>query len=107
MIDLNKLLEDFKRTIDNLTPEELAAGVRSAEFMVAPGPIFYCEYELEDGTKWSGYICALDFCDASRVIAEKVNHMHVPNVEIRPAVYDEWEENQLPLLISPRCEEDW
>ena len=107
MMDLEKLFSDFKKHVDSLSKEELEQSAREAEFLSAPGPIFYFMYTLEDGAKGCGYICAPDFSGVAEVIHELVNGAFVPEMEIRPIEPDEWRNNKLDLHISKRYSDSW
>ena len=107
MMDLEKLLSDFKKHIDSLSKEELEQSAREAEFLSAPGPIFYFMYTLEGGAKGWGYICALDFSGVAEVINELVDGAFVPEMEIRPIEPNEWCNNKLDLHISKRYSDSW
>ena len=107
MMDLEKLLSDFKKRVDGLSKEELEQSAREAEFLSVPGPIFYFMYTLEGGVKEWGYACAPDFGDVVEVIHELVNGAFVPEMEIRPIEPDEWRNNKLSLHISKRYSDLW
>lgn len=107
MMDLEKLLSDFKKRVDSLSKEELEQSAREAEFLSVPGPIFYFMYTLEGGVKEWGYACAPDFGDVVEVIHELVNGAFVPEMEIRPIEPDEWRHNKLSLHISKRYSDLW
>lgn len=107
MMDLEKLLSDFKKRVDSLSKEELEQSAREAEFLSVPGPIFYFMYTLEGGVKGWGYACAPDFGDVVEVIHELVDGAFVPEMEIRPIEPDEWRNNKLSLHISKRYSDSW
>lgn len=107
MMDLEKLLSDFKKRVDSLSKEELEQSAREAEFLSVPGPIFYFMYTLEGGVKEWGYACAPDFGDVVEVIHELVNGAFVPEMEIRPIEPDEWRNNKFSLHISKRYSDLW
>lgn len=107
MMDLENLLSDFKKHVDSLSKEELEQSAREAEFLSAPGPIFYFMYTLEGGAKGWGYICAPDFSGVAEVINELVDGAFVPEMEIRPIEPDEWRNNKLDLHISKRYFDSW
>ena len=107
MMDLEKLLSDFEKRVDSLSKEELEQSAREAEFLTAPGPIFYFMYTLKGGAKGCGYICAPDFSGVAEVINELVDGAFVPEMEIRPIEPDEWRNNKLDLHISKRYSDSW
>lgn len=98
-MNLDRLFSNFKKHVDDF--------MWDAEFLSAPGPIFYFMYTLEGGVKGWGYICAPDFNGVTEVIHELVNEAFVPEVEIRPIEPDEWRNNKLNLHISKRYSNSW